>query len=982
MTALTLGDIQLNILTLSFPAEIERDYKEDYFRKSIKHVRIAMLLALTFFAFFGILDSWLVPDAKTKLWFIRYVIYCPSILAIYLFSFSKHFQQYMQLCIALAVLLAGLSIIAMILIAPTPGNYSYYAGLILVFIFGYTFFKSQFLWATIVGWMIVIFYEIAAIGLINTPVPILVNNNFFFLTGNLFGMFACYSIDLYSRRDFMQARIIEAEKKKVHQANIELGDRVAKRTAMLLKANTNLKQEIIDRKRAENDLRENEEKYRNILENMEEGYYEVDISGNLRFFNDSFLKITEYSRNELLGTNYRQFTDPSDVNKVFHTFNNVYISQKPSKEFEWTIINGGEEKRHLDASVSLMKNLEGLPVGFRGIVRDISERKRADEKIHKLNEELEQRVAERTAQLETAKSKLETAIDRANKLACEADSANKAKSEFLANMSHEIRTPLNGIIGMAELALETATDKNQQELFRTLSTETTALLGVINDTLDFSKIEAGMLELEETPFDLNTIIDDVANSMRLRAMQKNLEFKASLSPNVPTLLIGDQWRLKQILTNLTDNAFKFTNEGKIALKVEDQKNFGDKVKILFTIKDTGIGISRDKLSSIFKGFTQADGSTTRKYGGTGLGTTISKQLVELLGGNIGAESHEGKGSLFWFTATFLKQPNKETYGKIKEMNLNPIGKQNLKTQGRMSTGLPENSEYRGMGRILLTEDYPTNQQVALRHLRSAGYTVDLAENGHTAVDKYKKKQYDLILMDIQMPIMDGYEATRRIRNWELGRRKSEGGSRNGEVGIGRSEVGSRNEIGKDSDLKSEIKSVPIIAMTAHATKGDKEKCLQAGMDDYIAKPLRRKELLNIVNRWIKSAVKVNPTPPPSRPMDDIVGEDAPLNFEQARKEFEEDKDFLMEVMTGFFDNVETQIETIHQAISDGDTEKVWQEAHSIKGGAANLTAEKLSQTALDLETMGKSENLKGSLEALGRLKSEYMRLKAYASNYI
>jgi PAS domain S-box-containing protein len=975
MTTLTLGDIQLNLWTLSFPAEIERDYKEDYFRKSIKHVRIAMLLALTFFAVFGILDSWLVPDVKTKLWFIRYVIYCPSIFAIYLFSFSKHFQQYMQLCIALAVLLAGLAIIAMILIAPAPGNYSYYAGLILVFIFGYTFFKLQVLWATIVGWMIVIFYEIAAIGLINTPVPILISNNFFFLTGNLFGMFACYSIDLYSRRDFLQTRIIEAEKEKVHQANRELEDRVEKRTGMLLKANKSLKQEIIDRKRAEDDLRENEEKYRNILENMEEGYYEVDISGNLRFFNDSLLKITGYSHNELLGTNYRQFTDPSDVNKVFRAYNKAYISQKPSKEFEWTIINTGGNKRHLEASVSLMKNLEGLPVGFRGIARDVSERKRTDVKIHKLNEELEQRVAERTTQLETAKSKLETTIKRTNKLACEADSANKAKSEFLANMSHEIRTPLNGIIGMAELAIETAVDKNQRELFTTLGTETTALLTVINDILDFSKIEAGMLKLEETPFDLNAIIDDVASSMGLRAMQKNLEFKASVSPNVPTLLIGDQWRLKQILTNLTDNALKFTNKGEVSIKVENQENLGAKVKILFTIKDTGIGISKDKLSSIFKGFTQADGSTTRKYGGTGLGTTISKQLVELLGGNIGAGSHEGKGSQFWFTATFLKQPNKKTFGKIEEMNLNPLGKLNLKTQRGMSTGLPENIECQVMGRILLAEDYPTNQQVVLRHLRSNGYIVDLAENGQIAVDAYRKKHYDLILMDIQMPLMDGYQATTMIRKWESG--------------MGNSECGMRNKIGKDSDLKSEIsnrksesESVPIIAMTAHATKGDKEKCLQAGMDDYIAKPLRRKELLNIVNKWVKSAVKVNPTPLPSRPMDDVVGEDAPMNFEQARKEFEGDKDFLMEVMTGFFDNVGTQIETIHQAISDGDTEKVWQEAHSIKGGAANLTAEILSQTALDLETMGKSENLKGSLDALGRLKIEYDRLKAYAGNNI
>ena len=960
MITLTLGDIRLNILTLSFPAEIERDYKKDYFKKSIQHVRIAMLLALTFFAVFGILDSWLVPDVKTKLWFIRYAIYCPSILAIYLFSFSKHFQQFMQLCIALAVLLAGLSIIAMILIAPTPGNYSYYAGLILVFIFGYTFFKLQFVWATLVGWMIVIFYEIAAIGLTNTPIPILINNNFFFLTGNLFGMFACYSIDLYSRRDFLQARIIEAEKKKVHQANQELGSRVSKRTAMLLQANTNLKQEIIDRKRAEDDLRENEEKYRNILENMEEGYYEVDLSGNLRFFNDSLLKITGYSRNELLGFNYRQFTDPSDANKVFHAFNKVYLSQKPSKEFEWTIIHSNAvEKRHLEASVSLMKNLAGLPMGFRGIVRDVSERKRAEEKIHKLNEELEQRVAERTAQLQKAKSKLETTIERVNKLAWKADSANKAKSESLANMSHEIRTPLNGIIGMAELALETATDKNQRELFGALSTETNALLTVINDILDFSKIEAGMLELEETPFDLKSIVDDLAGSMGLRAIQKGLEFKASLSADVPRLLIGDQWRLKQILTNLTDNALKFTNKGAISIKIETQENFGDKVKILFTIKDTGIGIPKDKLTSIFKGFNQADGSTTREYGGTGLGTTISKQLVELLGGNIGAESLEGKGSQFWFTATFLKQPNNRAGGKIEKMGLNPPGKLDLKMQGEISNGLPGDAKCREMGRILLVEDYPTNQQVVLRHLRRAGYMVDLAENGQTAVDTYRKKHYDLILMDIQMPIMDGYQATMIIRKIE-----------------------EKNRIMRAGDHLIGQGRAPIIAMTAHATKGDKDKCLQAGMDDYIAKPLRRNKLLKIVNKWIKSAVKFNPRGPSLQTIDDSVGEEAPMNFDQATNEFEGDKDFLMEVMTGFFDNVETQIETIHQAISDGDTEKVWQEAHSIKGGAANLAAEKLSQTAFELETMGKSEKLKGSREALGRLKIEYDRLKTYASSNI
>ena len=254
-THLSWGDIELNLLTLTFPPEVENIYKGELFKKSLLHVRFALLLSIVFFGGFGILDAWIVPEAKYRLWFIRYAVYCPFALAIFLYSYSKSFKKNMQICIAAVVALAGFGIIAMIMVVPHSGNSTYYAGLILVFIFGYTFFKLDFIYAASTGIMIVIAYEIAAIWFTHTPIPILINNNFFFLSGNLFGMFACFSIELLSRKEFMQTRLLETEKKKVHQANLELEYKVEQRTGQLLKANKVLKQEIAERNRAEESLK-------------------------------------------------------------------------------------------------------------------------------------------------------------------------------------------------------------------------------------------------------------------------------------------------------------------------------------------------------------------------------------------------------------------------------------------------------------------------------------------------------------------------------------------------------------------------------------------------------------------------------------------------------------------------------------------------------------------------------------------------------
>ncbi len=687
--------------------------------------------------------------------------------------------------------------------------------------------------------------------------------------------------------------------------------------------------------------------------------------------------------------------------------------------------------------------------------------------------QLEQEIDRRTRELQGANTELKNAIEKANQMARRAQQASQVKGDFLANMSHEIRTPMNSIIGMMHVLLDTEMTREQRDYAMTVFKSAENLLQLINDILDFSKIEAGKLELDIRAFDLHTTVNDIQELLLIQAKQKGIEFHCHIEPDVPSRLQGDPGRIRQILINLVGNAIKFTEVGEVALHIALDAGHDSHVDICFSIKDTGIGIPEDKCEKLFDSFVQADSSITRRYGGSGLGLSISKLLVEKMQGNIGVESEELIGSTFWFVIP-LQRPHAEDQDDINfcgvldgrralvlcdnetscgllQDHLQALGIQvekaknevaaitEMKTavkdqmpfeavlidmtqnkiaaekMGQMikadpllspaklilmpSTGekgdarkyekagfaaylskpvtrhiledclkavfcpppitsddslLPIITRHsiverkRQVARILLVEDNDTNIMVASQFLARLGYSFDIARNGREALEKFGHQNYGLILMDCQMPVMSGYEATAAIRE-----RETEAGGH-----------------------------LPIIAMTANAMKGDRERCLKAGMDDYIAKPIDPDQLSTILKRsitWDVSDRRESADDEKAEASDsgDSFEPDDGKIFDKEKmfERFGEDEASVDSVLTSFLNEVPMLIEQIKTSVRNRDDSDARLYSHALKGAAANVNAPLLSKAVIGLEQCIRENDFPQTMSLLPSVEEEFLKFK-------
>lgn len=537
------------------------------------------------------------------------------------------------------------------------------------------------------------------------------------------------------------------------------------------------------------ELEEREENYRLVVENANIGIF-VYKNEKCVFVNKYGIEVLGYSLKKMETMNVLDPIHPEDRERVKENLIKKAKGENFDEFMEFRVTNiRGEEKWFVSWGVE--SKWKGEPA-YTSFAVDITSNKRIEEELVK-----------KTRELQETNLILEDTTVKARELALQAEMSSYAKSRFLANMSHEIRTPMNGIIGMADLLLHSKLTSEQRHYTEIVRSSGEALLELLNNILDLSKIEADKLELENTVFSFSLLIESVLNLYSAEVKKKNLTLSSSLDPKIPEGLIGDPGRIRQVISNLISNAVKFTDQGEIGVIVQitDENNEG--IRLRTEVRDTGIGIPKDKIDNLFRSFQQMDASITRKYGGTGLGLAISKKIVEKMGGEIGAESLNGPGSLFWFSLPLAKP-----FNIVAEKTAEPIN-----TSSREHEVPGEKAPLS----ILIAEDNFINRKVIVSMLKQLGFSADSAENGKEALDMMEAANYSLVLMDIEMPIMDGIEAVKILRQ---------------------------------GNTKTRNAGIPVIALTAHAMKGDREEFLNAGMDDYITKPITLDVLSQTLKKWL------------------------------------------------------------------------------------------------------------------------------------
>jgi len=914
--------------------------------------------------------------------------------------------------------------------------------------------------------------------------------------------------------------------------------------------------DITSSKQAEDALKESEEKYRTLSEQSTDAIYITTKDGTLSYINQSFLNLFGYTKEEVVDGKAQDFyVDTGDRLR----FQQEIEKTGAVRDFEVKLHKKDGMVIDCLITASIRKSNDGSTLGYQGIIRDITEKKKTEEALREseaqkkaiLDASVDRiRLVDKDLKIiwanETTTRELNIAPDELVGHTCykflvyrdtpcigcpviksiksgqiehavmhqtkskttkgeaywddyavpiknesgdivniieitrniteqvrsekelkqakiAAEEANQAKSDFLANMSHEIRTPMNAIMGMTDLALATDLTKEQREYLEMVKMSSDSLLSLINNILDFSKIEARQLELEEIDFDLRTTLENAAETLAVKADEAGLELACHIMPDTPTTLIGDPSRLRQIIVNLAGNAIKFTKEGEVVIRVDKQEEEDSSVLLHFMVSDTGIGIPPDKTEKIFESFTQVDASTTRKYGGTGLGLNICKQLVDMMDGRIWVESELNKGSIFHFTSRFqlsnkkaidvlnlkvldlsgmpvlivddnatnclilcemtsswdleptdvrdgeealaemkrafdsgspyklvlldLQMPDMDgfevarrvkesAFGKdveiilltsagqkgdallCKEVGISgylvkPVKQSDLLDAITLTLGHPNEEKIPVITRytiqdsrrrltILLAEDNIVNQKLAVKILEKRGHRVIVASNGREAIEKIKKESFDIILMDVQMPEMDGIEATKAIRNSEL-----------------------------------EIRNIPIVAMTAHAMKEDRERCLAAGMDDYVSKPIKPEELFKVIEKFSgrlrDEDIKEEMIVPAEKDFVPVAKDIFDLS--KALEVVDGDRDLFKEIVDLFLENLPDSIAQIREAVAKSDANALDKAAHSLKGSVGNFARNRAFEAAYRLELMGKEGKLAKADAALFELEKQLTDLE-------